>query len=378
MTTDRLRTAQGEFVLARFPKEKGPLQAWCAADEHLLQAFEQQSAPQWHEGQRLLIVNDTFGALATALHRYQPDSWSDSYLAHKAVTSNLQRNDLPPDSVQCLPSVQRLQGAYNAALIVLPKSMSLLAWQLDQISRHLSATGTVSLGYMVKHFQPRARAQLAQHFGTVTGSQTFKKSRLLYANAPIQPPPGTPDLQTHYPLEGTPFSLSNDVNLFSRQHLDIGTRELLKLIPSNPGLGHIVDLGCGNGALGIMAAYRNPQAHVSFIDESYLAVRCADNNMRNTGLQNAYTCEAGHGLSESQVSADLILLNPPFHQQTSLVSHLSHNLFQQARQHLSPSGELWVVGNRHLNYHVSLRKIFPSVKQVSASAKFVVFRASLC
>jgi 16S rRNA (guanine1207-N2)-methyltransferase len=50
-------------------------------------------------------------------------------------------------------------------------------------------------------------------------------------------------------------------------------------------------------------------------------------------------------------------------------------MFQQARQALASGGELWIVGNRHLGYHVKLKRLFERVEQVAATPKFVVLRA---
>jgi 16S rRNA (guanine1207-N2)-methyltransferase len=44
---------------------------------------------------------------------------------------------------------------------------------------------------------------------------------------------------------------------------------------------------------------------------------------------------------------DLILCNPPFHQQNTIGSHIAMRMFKQARQVvLRSGGELWVIGNR--------------------------------
>ena len=46
-----------------------------------------------------------------------------------------------------------------------------------------------------------------------------------------------------------------------------------------------------------------------------------------------------------------------------------------ARRALRPGGELWVIGNRHLGYHVTLRRIFGNSRLVASDAKFVVLKA---
>jgi 16S rRNA (guanine1207-N2)-methyltransferase len=51
-------------------------------------------------------------------------------------------------------------------------------------------------------------------------------------------------------------------------------------------------------------------------------------------------------------------------------------MFAQSRRHLRSGGELWVVGNRHLDYHVKLRRLFGDCRQVAAHPKFVVLAAT--
>ncbi|MFK8042617.1 methyltransferase, partial [Congregibacter sp.] len=41
-----------------------------------------------------------------------------------------------------------------------------------------------------------------------------------------------------------------------------------------------------------------------------------------------------------------------------------------------PDGELWVIGNRHLAYHSSLKRHFGYVELVTSNAKFVILRAA--
>ena len=71
-------------------------------------------------------------------------------------------------------------------------------------------------------------------------------------------------------------------------------------------------------------------------------------------------------------SRDLILLNPPFHQQHGVGDTVAWRMFQQARQALDNGGELRVVGNRHLGYHAKLKKLFGNCELVASNNKFIV------
>ena len=67
----------------------------------------------------------------------------------------------------------------------------------------------------------------------------------------------------------------NYAGTFSADHLDIGTRLFLQHLPSRSDKARIVDLGCGNGVVGLAAALASPKASLTFVDESYQAVASA-------------------------------------------------------------------------------------------------------
>jgi len=70
MENQPLVGTQGEFELARYPAQmagaRETLRAWDAADEFLLRHLAARIAGQ------ILIVNDSWGALSTALAKYHP------------------------------------------------------------------------------------------------------------------------------------------------------------------------------------------------------------------------------------------------------------------------------------------------------------------
>ena len=72
---------------------------------------------------------------------------------------------------------------------------------------------------------------------------------------------------------------------------------------------------------------------------------------------------------------DLTLCNPPFHQQQVVGDFLAWRMFTQAKAALTKGGELWIVGNRHLGYHLKLKRLFGNAEQVAATPKFVVLRS---
>ena len=372
-----LETPQGRFSLQRLPmRPRELLRAWDAADEYLLQYLADAAALT--DDSRVLIANDGFGALAVALHACHPQALSDSWLSQAATRINLVDNGLPEDSVGLFSSLETPQGPFDLVLIKVPKTLALLEDQLIRLRPQMMGATRVIAAGMLKGLTPKVWDLLERLVGPTSTSRAQKKARLVFANVD----PGLEVPSSRYPvtyhLEGSEYLISNHANVFSRDSLDIGTRFFLQHLPIRPDARDIVDLGCGNGLVGLIASEKNPAAMIHFVDESYMAVDSARRNFRNAfGEQRKASFRVGDGLSDSnRGTCDLVLCNPPFHLQSAVGDQIALSMFRQSHRALRKGGELWVIGNRHLGYHVSLKRLFTSVKLVASNKKFVVFRAS--
>ncbi|MDH1262394.1 class I SAM-dependent methyltransferase [Pseudomonas sp. GD03944] len=368
-------TPFAQLDLVRQPEQQAdPLQAFDAADEYLLAHLHEQGlAPD----ARVLVLNDSFGALAASLAgRATVISSGDSHLAHLGLTLNLARNALPAQAVEFVPASAVAQGPFDWVLIRVPKTLALLEEQLIRLHGQLAPGARVVAAAMIKHL-PRAAGDLLETYvGPVQASLAVKKARLLHATPSERPAPQSP-YPTRYRVDKPALELLNHANLFCREGLDIGTRAFLPHLPKHLSKVRAADLGCGNGILGIAYALGSPQAELTLVDESYMAVQSAQVNWQAALGERPVTVRAGDGLAEQPAdSLDLVLCNPPFHQQQVVGDFLAWRMFQQARAALVTGGELWIVGNRHLGYHAKLKRLFRGVEQVAANPKFVVLKAT--
>lgn len=349
------------------------MQAFDAADEYLLATLHEQRLPA---ATRVLILNDSFGALACALAAHvEVTSSGDSHLAHLALQKNLARNDLPAERVRFVPASEVADGPFDRVLIRVPKTLALLEEQLIRLHDQLAPGAQVIAAAMIKHLPRAAGDLLEQYIGPVQASLAVKKARLLSATPNAKPAPRSP-YPTRYQLDQPKLELLNHANLFCREGLDIGTRAFLPHLPKALGALRVADLGCGNGVLGIVYALGNPQAELTLVDESYMAVQSARENWQAILGERPADIRAGDGLAEqSPGSLDLVLCNPPFHQQQVVGDFLAWRMFTQAKTALAKGGELWIVGNRHLGYHLKLKRLFGNAEQVAATPKFVILRS---
>ena len=371
----------GELQIARVPPQKNDtLQAFDQADLLVLDHLHEHDLITAEA--RVLVVNEAFGAVTCALSQWLkklaaplPTLWSDSHIAHLGLEHNQQLNDLA--QAHFVEAQNAPQGPFNLVIFRLPKSHALLRDQLNRLLPQLAAGALIIMPVMVKHLDTATFALLESLLGKLTTSLARKKARLIFAS---QYPKSVsiaaePDRLTWSTSSG--LNLEHYSGVFSRTKLDAGAQVLLDNFPDGP-FDRVIDLGCGNGVQAIFAARKWPGCQVLGIDQSYMSVASSTINAKHNGVEQQCQFQAGDCLAKLQPkSADLILCNPPFHQERVVGDHIAMRMFKQSAKVLSESGELFVVGNRHLGYHAKLKRWFSQVEQVGVHPKFVVLKAKL-
>jgi 23S rRNA (guanine1835-N2)-methyltransferase len=363
-----------QLELERYPQqeESTQLQAWEAADEYLLQQLENVDIG----GRPVLIFNDNFGTLACALHAHRPYSISDSYMSQLATRHNLKLNELDPEQVHLLDSLAAPPAAPAVVLIRIPKALALLEQQLRALRAVVSEDTLIVAGAKARDVHTSTLQLFEKVLGPTRTSLAWKKARLIYCQAADIVPPAAPET-TNWALDGTDWLIHNHANVFSRGSLDIGARLFMEHLPHGLN-GHIVDLGCGNGVIGMIALQQNPEAQVTFVDESYMAVASSELNVEHNLPQELDRCqfEVNNSLAGiERESVQAVLCNPPFHQQHAITDHTAWQMFCDAKRCLQVGGELRIVGNRHLDYHQKLKRLFGNCTLVASNKKFVILKA---
>jgi 16S rRNA (guanine1207-N2)-methyltransferase len=129
-----------------------------------------------------------------------------------------------------------------------------------------------------------------------------------------------------------------DAGVFSRFELDRGTALLLEAIEVGP-CESILDLGCGYGAIGIVAARLSAGGRVILTDVNERAVALARANVAANDIRNA---EVRLGDLYAPVADDFfdhILCNPPIRAGREVVDRI----IGEAPSHLLDGGHLWIV-----------------------------------
>ncbi|MCY7296193.1 methyltransferase [Alteromonas sp. a30] len=383
--------APTSLTLQRYPAQHQhvSLQAWDAADEYLLNHASELALP---ENAHIIILNDDFGALTCALSHYAVTWQSDSWVARKGCQTNLSLNQLQDRPVRYLDSLTPLSSSHipkvDLVLMKLPRSHALLEYQLASLQEIAINTPIVAAG-KVKSVQRSVLDVFTRYLGKTTTSLAVKKARLIFSGdqqQTEQQPEGKP-AQTVKPLpeptvwktESPNFTLFNYANVFSRAQLDIGARLLLDNLP-NAGNQSVIDLGCGNGILGLTLLYQalengTPIKKMIFVDESSMALASAYKNVEANVPKALPHCEfiLSNCLEELQKEkVNLVLCNPPFHQQNTITDHVAWQMFNEAKRILHPNGELRVVANRHLQHHDKMKRLFGGFRVVASNKKFSI------
>jgi len=371
-----MHVPQGDFELNRFPySKKEKLRAWDAADEYLLNHCNESLKTE--KSQRILIINDSYGALSVPLSiNNDVTLWSDSFLSEQGVNNNFNLNLVSQDRYCFINSLAGLSSQFDVVIMKVPKSHALLEDQLIRLLPFVHKDTLFVSAAMVKNIHTSTLKLFEKIIGETKTSLAVKKARLIFSEIKESKNSITSPYPKCYQLENTSYKICNHANVFSREKLDIGTRFFLEHIPVSDVYENIVDMGCGNGLLGLVAADKNPQAKIIFTDESYMAVESASLNMKSSGLTNEADFFAMDCLQKLEAdTADLILNNPPFHQQHATGDAVAWRMFNDAKRVLKKGGEFLVIGNRHLDYHTKLKKIFGNCELIASNKKFVILKS---
>lgn len=419
MPDHRFETPTGALALRRPGQgERSPLQAWDAADSYLLDhlaagsdvgvadgaGVDEAASSQVGAWSRCLVVNDAFGALALALAGETAGpgaagdrriwSWSDSAVAHDALAANAAANGIDAAAVVPRTELAGTEAGLGVDLVVvkIPKSLALLEHQLCELSAVVDARTTVIGAGMTRHIHNSTIELFERILGPSRTTLARRKARLILTDvaADLQPTaspyPSSFVVDADAVADGTGEGLTvwNHAGVFSQRRLDIGTRFLLESLPPLEGPMQVVDLGCGNGVVGAVVARRNPRASVAFVDESAAAIASAqltwDAAVGDAAQPPARFARADAGAGPidgiDDGSVDVVVLNPPFHDQQAVAVAAGRSLIAAAHRMLAPGGRLIVVANRHLGHHVTIRRVFGSNDVIASNAKFVVMGAT--
>jgi len=330
----------------------------------------------------VVVINDHYGALAigaaanhgaTGVRVFQDAMVGEAALSENArgVTTEL----------ASMPLGEALLSGATVVLLQVPRSLAELDEIAGEIARWADPSVVVYAGGRIKHLALTMNAVLTKHFGRLDVSLARQKSRVLTAREPLASPSdfSVPEYPVREYNDELGLWVCAHGSVFAGAKLDLGTRLLLSVLdgalPDAPATAGTVaiDLGSGTGILAASLARSRPGISVIATDQSAAAVASSRATMEANDLSDRVTVVRDDALkSQPDASADLIVLNPPFHVGATVHTGLAGRLFRDAARVLRPGGELWTVYNSHLAYRPTLESVIGSTREVVRNNKFTV------
>ena len=357
--------------LRRWPDLEAPnLFAVDASDRRILD--EASDAVAAAPAGTVVVINDHYGALAigaaanlgaTGVRVFQDALVGEAALAANArgITTEL----------RSLPLGRELLLGTTVVLLQVPRSLAELDEMAGEIARWADPSVVVFAGGRIKHLSLAMNGVLTKHFGRLNVSLARQKSRVLIAREPLAG-------DSEFPVR----EYNNELGLwvcahgavFAGARLDLGTRLLVSVLDgARADAATAIDLGSGTGILAASLARSRPALSVIATDQSAAAVASSLATMQANDLAARVAVVRDDGLrSQPDASADLIVLNPPFHVGATVHTGLADRMFRDAARVLRPGGELWTVYNSHLAYRPTLESVIGSTREVVRNTKFTV------
>ncbi len=171
------------------------------------------------------------------------------------------------------------------------------------------------------------------------------------------------------------FSLRfmSDAGVFSKDSVDYGSRLLLEHMQIAED-DRVLDVGCGYGAIGIVAAKLARSGHVVMVDVNERAIDLARQNASINHLENIEVMQSNLFSSLEPQRFSKIISNPPIRAGKQVV----HALFEQSVNWLTEDGELWIVIQKKQGAPSALKKLeelFETVDMIERNKGYHIIRS---
>lgn len=344
----------------------------------------------------VLIVDDGQGLQSRLLSEIVPvRTYNDRVDEARTVAEVADQASAIDDLAVFAPEAQEVWAIVNA-----PKATQALAETIAAVQAHVTTIVVIGRSDSMSR---AVNKELARGFARVDVSPGVGKHRMIIGSRPLSSP-SLPSFPRHsridHPATG-PLQVRAHGACFSGVKSDEGSAALLTALAADtqaaetrtagvqtaeagPGSPNsVLDLGCGNGWLLAAAMQVTAADKGAGVDVSKAAVASTRETAEANGLDvetilaDATDVQALTGADSSVRTGgqDLILLNPPFHQGTTIETDTAAGLMRTAAELLAPEGRIFTVYNSHLHYRETLERVIGPSEQVARSSKFTVVRS---
>lgn len=341
-------------------------------------------------GARALLIGCGHGALGAALARRDPSaelvlldrSAIAVAMARQTLAANAAGNATASAAISVLPE---RAGTFGIALLEAPSDRKLARRWLAEAFGALAVGGELLVAGANDHGIRSIVDDAAALFGGAAvvgygqGHRVARAQKLGDQPGAAAGWAGEPGIapgtwhEFEIELRGHALRLRSLPGVFAYDRLDAGTRLLLETIEPPRG-ARVLDLGCGSGAIGLLAA-RLGAAHVDMADANLLAVAAAAENIRLNRIDGARALAADGVPQDRGAGYDLVLTNPPFHVGKAIDYEVARAFIVQTKRALRPGGQFVLVANQFLRYDQPLRAAFAQIDCLAENRSYRVWRA---
>jgi len=173
-------------------------------------------------------------------------------------------------------------------------------------------------------------------------------------------------------LHGRFFEFLTSSSVFSKKRIDLGTRLLIESMVL-PKKGWLLDLGCGYGPVGIVAAVSNPDLQVVMVDVNERAVWLATENAKRNHVDNVDIRQGFLYEPVENMSFSSIVCNPPISAGMQVVLAI----IEDAPKHLKKDGLFQIVVRSKIGGRRLLEELEKTFGNVEVLAKKAGYRVLL-
>ena len=170
---------------------------------------------------------------------------------------------------------------------------------------------------------------------------------------------------------GRTLAFETDAGVFSKQHIDPGSEILCKSLPELHG--RVLDMGCGWGAMTVMALARFPALDVTMADVNERALDLAVRNVQKNGMQAKAVLSDGFERVEGEF--DAVMTNPPIRAGKAVI----YRMFEDAKAHLAEGGRLFLVIRKQqgaLSAKAKIEEIFGNCEVINKEKGYYILKST--
>lgn len=192
---------------------------------------------------------------------------------------------------------------------------------------------------------------------------------------------GRLDQNTHFKLSNyIHLHIWNDYNIitlpgvFGYKSIDSGSKLLISTFTQQI-TGKILDIGSGSGILSLALSKISKNTSITMTEVNLFAI--ISSKITLTYNAKPYQMLLSNLYSSVSHKFDMIMCNPPIHNNLQLSLQVTKSIIQYSINYLKYGGELRFVTNSCISYHKILKNTFHKYKILIQNNHFKVYQAKL-